>query len=181
MRCACIAWTDWCRGYWCSPRIGPRPTDCVTSSLSASPALYTAFVRGQPAAEAGTVRSYLSTDAQLTRYSAADGEGGELAITHYHIVEAWQDVSLLQDQVGNGSTQSDSGPSSRTGAPYIGRPEVRTAASRASAVALQTDCAARRDAGLRASAVPPAAEVYRPLAAGISRFAQRLGRRGGGK
>ena len=47
---------------------------------------YDAIVVGQVVNDAGTIRSYLATGQNLTRYSTEDEEDGELAVTHFQVV-----------------------------------------------------------------------------------------------
>lgn len=50
---------------------------------------YVAFVAGCPARNKGTIRSHLATDEHLNRYSTDDEEAGQLAITHFEVVDRW--------------------------------------------------------------------------------------------
>ncbi len=62
---------------------------------------YVAFVVGDLKKPTGTIRSYLATDKSLNRYSTSEGEG-ELAITHYKVVERFGEFTRVQVQLETG-------------------------------------------------------------------------------
>jgi 23S rRNA pseudouridine1911/1915/1917 synthase len=65
--------------------------------------LYLAFVRGAMQSSSGTIRSYLATDERLNRFSTPDESIGQLAITHYRVLEVWSDfASKLELQLETG-------------------------------------------------------------------------------
>jgi 23S rRNA pseudouridine1911/1915/1917 synthase len=64
--------------------------------------LYVALVAGNVRQREGTFRSHLATDKELNRYSVEDETAGELAITHYRMVEQLQDASLVEVQLETG-------------------------------------------------------------------------------
>lgn len=49
--------------------------------------VYLALVAGIVRLETGTFRSYLTTGKNLTRYSTSDPDAGELAVTHYRVLD----------------------------------------------------------------------------------------------
>lgn len=57
---------------------------------------YVALVRAVIERPSGTFRSRLVTDPSLHRHSTDDPERGELAITHYTVVERFDDATLVQ-------------------------------------------------------------------------------------
>ena len=87
--------------------------------------LYCALVRGEMAAPEGTFRSYLATDANLNRYSVADAAAGELAITHYRVLQQWPDVSRLELQLETGRRNQIRVHLAEAGHPVIGDPRYR--------------------------------------------------------
>jgi 23S rRNA pseudouridine1911/1915/1917 synthase len=88
---------------------------------------YAAVVRGSPSASSGTIRSYLSTDDQLNRVSSADPEAGELAVTHYRLVERWGDVSLLEVRLETGRRNQIRVQLAEIGNPILGDPRYGSA------------------------------------------------------
>jgi 23S rRNA pseudouridine1911/1915/1917 synthase len=63
---------------------------------------YLAFVAGRVEQERGTIRSYLATDKNLNRHSTTDKSAGQLAITHYQVLERWPDVTLVAVRLETG-------------------------------------------------------------------------------
>jgi 23S rRNA pseudouridine1911/1915/1917 synthase len=64
--------------------------------------VYVAIVSGNPPQRAGTFRSHLATDKELNRYSVEDESAGELAITHYRVVEQLAGAALVEVQLETG-------------------------------------------------------------------------------
>lgn len=64
--------------------------------------LYHAIVQGTPQPDSGIIRSYLATAANLTRYSTAYKETGQLAITHYQTLHSHPEASWLQVELETG-------------------------------------------------------------------------------
>lgn len=86
---------------------------------------YTAIVSGHLDSPSGSIRSYLSTDQQLTRVSSLDPSAGELAITHYTTTERWKDVSLLQVRLETGRRNQIRVHLADLGHPILGDPRYR--------------------------------------------------------
>jgi 23S rRNA pseudouridine1911/1915/1917 synthase len=63
---------------------------------------YVAFVAGRVQPPKGTIRSYLATDKDLNRYSTKDPTAGQLAVTHYQVVESWADATLVAVRLETG-------------------------------------------------------------------------------
>ncbi len=63
---------------------------------------YVAFVAGRVQPPQGTMRSYLATDKNLNRHSTKDKSAGQLAITHYRVIERWPDVTLVAVRLETG-------------------------------------------------------------------------------
>ncbi len=86
---------------------------------------YTAIVQGEFSDDHGTFRTYLATDESLNRYSVADPDAGELAITHFRVKERWQGVSLLEMQLETGRRNQIRVHLAEAGHPIIGDPRYR--------------------------------------------------------
>jgi len=87
--------------------------------------LYTAFVAGQWKAAQGTIRSYLSTNDQLSRESSDDPGAGELAITHYRVVQQWKDIASLEVRLETGRRNQIRVQLADQGHPILGDPRYR--------------------------------------------------------
>lgn len=87
--------------------------------------VYTAFVSGQLKETRGTIRSYLSTNDQLSRESSDDPEAGELAITHYRVVQQWRDVACLEVRLETGRRNQIRVHLADLGHPILGDPRYR--------------------------------------------------------
>jgi 23S rRNA pseudouridine1911/1915/1917 synthase len=57
---------------------------------------YVAIVRGSLETSEGTFRTHLATGDNLTRYSTDESPETQLAITHYRVIEALRDATLVQ-------------------------------------------------------------------------------------
>lgn len=86
---------------------------------------YTAFVAGQMKTSQGTIRSYLSTNEQLSRLSSEDPTAGELAITHYRVIEQWRDVALIEVRLETGRRNQIRVHLAEQGHPILGDPRYR--------------------------------------------------------
>ncbi|MBX3420083.1 MAG: RluA family pseudouridine synthase [Pirellulaceae bacterium] len=84
--------------------------------------LYTAFVSGQVAEDQGTIRNYLATNEQLTRYSSDNPQAGELAITHYRVIERWRDITQLEVRLETGRRNQIRVHLAEHGHPILGDP-----------------------------------------------------------
>lgn len=86
---------------------------------------YIAIVQGKVAEKTGTFRSYLATDEALNRYSQADPDAGELAITHYRVKEAWRSTTLVEVQLETGRRNQIRVHFAEAGHPILGDPRYR--------------------------------------------------------
>lgn len=86
---------------------------------------YATIVQGHVDSPRGTIRSYLSTDEQLSRVSSSDPNAGELAVTHYRVVEHWSDVSLLEVRLETGRRNQIRVHLADLGHPVLGDPRYR--------------------------------------------------------
>lgn len=86
---------------------------------------YTAFVAGRLTQPNGTVNSYLSTDDQLSRVSSVDPEQGELAITHYRVLQQWNAVALIEVRLETGRRNQIRVHLAELGHPILGDPRYR--------------------------------------------------------
>jgi 23S rRNA pseudouridine1911/1915/1917 synthase len=91
---------------------------------------YVAIVAGRLAQPAGQFRSFLATDASLRRFSTDDEEIGQLAITHYQVVETWQTTSLVEVHLETGRRNQIRVHFSEAGHPVLGDPRYRPEAAR---------------------------------------------------
>lgn len=57
---------------------------------------YVAIVAGALVEQEGTFRSHLATDKDLNRYSTEDTEQGELAITHYRVLQSGESFTVVE-------------------------------------------------------------------------------------
>lgn len=64
--------------------------------------LYIAIARGRVDPPDGTIRSHLATGDDLSRYSTADHQRGQLAITHYRTLLHGADATLLEVELETG-------------------------------------------------------------------------------
>jgi 23S rRNA pseudouridine1911/1915/1917 synthase len=84
--------------------------------------LYRAFVGGKLKRDSGTIKSYLSTDDDLNRRSSDNPEMGELAITHFQLDQAWNDVSLVSLKLETGRRNQIRVHLADLGHPVLGDP-----------------------------------------------------------
>lgn len=87
--------------------------------------LYTAFVAGKLSSPRGTLQSYLSTNDQLSRVSSPEPQAGELAITHYRVVQQWSDVAQLEIRLETGRRNQIRVQLAEEGHPILGDPRYR--------------------------------------------------------
>ena len=81
---------------------------------------YTAYVQGSLDAATGTFRSYLASDERHMRFSVDSEEEGELAITHYELVERIGDVSVVDVRLETGRRNQIRVHFSEAGHPIVG-------------------------------------------------------------
>lgn len=86
---------------------------------------YIAIVAGVVGDDAGTIQSYLATDANLNRYSVDDPTQGELAITHYRVRERWQTATLVEVRLETGRRNQIRVHLADLGHPILGDPRYR--------------------------------------------------------
>jgi 23S rRNA pseudouridine1911/1915/1917 synthase len=86
---------------------------------------YVAIVQGELETAQGTYQSYLATDSSLNRYSVSDPTGGELAITHYKVLERWRGVTLVEVRLETGRRNQIRVHFAEAGHPVIGDPRYR--------------------------------------------------------
>jgi len=91
---------------------------------------YVAIVAGHPAAAAGEFRSYLATDKSLNRYSTDDREIGQLAVTHYRVLERWADTTLVEVWLETGRRNQIRVHFAEAGHPVLGDPRYQAPAAR---------------------------------------------------
>lgn len=63
---------------------------------------YLAIVGGHLAQQEGTFRTHLTTDKNLNRHSTEDPEEGELAITHFQVLETLENATFVSVQLETG-------------------------------------------------------------------------------
>ncbi len=86
---------------------------------------YVAIVSGEVKPNQGTFQSYLATDDALNRYSVADPQAGELAITHFEVKERWDGATLVQVRLETGRRNQIRVHFAEAGHPIIGDPRYR--------------------------------------------------------
>lgn len=83
---------------------------------------YVAIVAGRIQQQSGEFRSYLATDRELNRYSTDDEEVGQLAITHYRVLEQSIDTTLVEVRLETGRRNQIRVHFAEFGHPVIGDP-----------------------------------------------------------
>ncbi|MBM4003224.1 MAG: RluA family pseudouridine synthase [Planctomycetes bacterium] len=83
---------------------------------------YVAIVRGKLPADHGTFRSHLATDRDLNRYSTDDEEIGQLAITHYRVLQRAADTTLVEVRLETGRRNQIRVHFAEHGYPLLGDP-----------------------------------------------------------
>jgi 23S rRNA pseudouridine1911/1915/1917 synthase len=64
--------------------------------------IYTAIVAGVMNSAEGTFRSYLKTDKSLNQFSTRQADSGELAVTHYRVLEQLADTTVVEVRLETG-------------------------------------------------------------------------------
>jgi 23S rRNA pseudouridine1911/1915/1917 synthase len=91
---------------------------------------YLAIVAGHVTNATGEFRSYLATDKALNRYSTDDHEIGQLAVTHYQVLEHLADTTLVSVWLETGRRNQIRVHFAEAGHPVLGDPRYKTAAAR---------------------------------------------------
>jgi 23S rRNA pseudouridine1911/1915/1917 synthase len=91
---------------------------------------YLAIVAGTLGKAQGTFRSYLSTDEDLNQHSTADTLDGKLAITHYEVVEVFQNTTLVKVHLETGRRNQIRVHFSEVGNPVLGDTRYKPALAR---------------------------------------------------
>ncbi len=91
---------------------------------------YAAIVAGHLAAATGEFRSYLATDKALNRFSTEDREIGQLAVTHYRVLESLADTTLVEVWLETGRRNQIRVHFAEAGHPVLGDPRYEAAAAR---------------------------------------------------
>ena len=86
---------------------------------------YDTLVRGLVADDKGTFRSHLATADNLDRYSVPPGHGGELAVTHYTVVDRFDDFTWVQCELETGRRNQIRVHFAEAGHPVLGDPRYR--------------------------------------------------------
>ncbi len=84
---------------------------------------YWALVEGRPPREADTIRSWLRENRNQRVYSAPEGPGAKLAITHYRVKEFRETCTLLDVQIDTGRKNQIRVHLSELGCPIVGDPK----------------------------------------------------------
>jgi 23S rRNA pseudouridine1911/1915/1917 synthase len=86
---------------------------------------YAAIVAGRLSSARGTFRSHLATDEALNRYSTGDPNVGELAITHYEVIDQFSDAAIVSVQLETGRRNQIRVHFAEAGHPILGDPRYR--------------------------------------------------------
>jgi 23S rRNA pseudouridine1911/1915/1917 synthase len=86
---------------------------------------YLALVAGNVAADRGTFRSFLATAENLDRYSTADEEEGELAVTHYRVERRLTGATLVRCTLETGKRNQIRVQFAEAGHPVLGDERYR--------------------------------------------------------
>ncbi len=81
--------------------------------------IYAAIVKGTLKDKSGTIESYLQTDKALNQKSNTKGQG-ELAITHYEVIETLKNATLIQVQLETGRRNQIRAHFAELGHPVLG-------------------------------------------------------------
>jgi 23S rRNA pseudouridine1911/1915/1917 synthase len=81
--------------------------------------IYAALVKGILKDKEGTIRSHLKTDKALNQRSQSNGRG-ELAITHYEVLETFKDATLIQVRLETGRRNQIRAHFAEMGHPILG-------------------------------------------------------------
>ncbi len=90
---------------------------------------YVTFVAGRVQPPQGTIRSHLATDKDLNRYSTKDPSAGQLAITHYQVIESWPDATLVAVRLETGRRNQIRVHFAEMGHPVLGDRRYRASAA----------------------------------------------------
>lgn len=91
---------------------------------------YLAIVAGHLTTAEGEFRSHLATDKALNRYSTDDPEIGQLAVTHYRVLEYMADTTLVEVRLETGRRNQIRVHFAEAGHPVLGDPRYKIAAAR---------------------------------------------------
>ena len=91
---------------------------------------YIAIVAGHLKSAHGTFRSYLATDEDLNRFSTDDEEIGQLAVTHYRVLESLPDATLIEARLETGRRNQIRVHFAEAGHPVLGDPRYGGDAAR---------------------------------------------------
>jgi len=86
---------------------------------------YVAIVAGHLARATGEFRSYLATDKDLNRYSTDDRQVGQLAVTHYQVVQRLADTTLVEIRLETGRRNQIRVHFAEAGHPILGELRYR--------------------------------------------------------
>jgi len=86
---------------------------------------YLAIVAGSMKQPAGTFESLLATDKDLNRFSTENKAIGQLAITHYRVISALRDTTLVQVRLETGRRNQIRVHMAEAGHPVLGDPRYR--------------------------------------------------------
>jgi 23S rRNA pseudouridine1911/1915/1917 synthase len=86
---------------------------------------YISIVHGALPSHEGTFRSYLATDTNLTRFSTDDAEAGQLAITHFRVIQTLDDATLVQIWLETGRRNQIRVHFAEAGHPVLGDPRYQ--------------------------------------------------------
>ncbi len=89
-----------------------------------------AIIAGHLTKATGEFRSYLATDKALNRYSTDDREIGQLAVTHYQVVERLADTTRVAVWLETGRRNQIRVHFAEAGHPVLGDPRYQAAAAR---------------------------------------------------
>lgn len=81
---------------------------------------YLAITRGIPQQRKGTFRSYLASDARRVQRSVGKDRGGELAITHYEVIEELRDAAVVAVELETGKRNQIRVHFAEAGFPLVG-------------------------------------------------------------
>jgi 23S rRNA pseudouridine1911/1915/1917 synthase len=91
---------------------------------------YLAIVAGKLSSDHGTFRSHLATDRDLNRYSTDDEQIGQLAITHYRVLQRGDDATLVEVRLETGRRNQIRVHFAEHRHPLLGDPRYGGSASR---------------------------------------------------
>ena len=84
---------------------------------------YCAVLVGKMEKEGGTVQSWLTDNKAYITYSSPEDNGGKLAITHYHTLDAQEDYSLVEMRLETGRKNQIRVHMQDIGHPVVGDPK----------------------------------------------------------